>query len=479
MNLNDNDSNNDAVKRRRIASPPHHDVIGIFDIPDGALVHVTSYLAKPSIALLALSLTCESASWKKIKWNEWNKKVSPILAWAKVTKREPSSATRVIVSSHAWESIDFGEFGGIRGKNLKDDDIAGVLACINARKHLKALKIRRCVNITGRGLQPLSGSLVLEQIDLTHKLLGPEKDISALSESFVLPVLDSIINIPRNTFTLVHFPEHWREAQSPELHTLLIDYERLLESRRNPCWKCNSLDRYVDWMHRDQRLSFGIQDNTCYKCLKFFCYECTTGDEDDPDHLMLCACCQCKDSYCDDCVPMTNCVSCGQYVCGACDSKCPNCEGRSCRDCEEEFMLICNICDVTSCDECINFHKCEGNGCQIVQCDTCYEEHIRRVEFCEKCHKTFCEDCRYKGLGKDWARAQRGWESGCKGCIQLVSGIIGNKLNEERQEDMAKNLKLQQENEALRQENEELKAKMSGCKECSSFCSAIHQGENV
>ena len=61
----------------------------------------------------------------------------------------------------------------------------------------------------------------------------------------------------------------------------------------------------------------------------------------------------------------------------------------------------------------------------------------------------------------------------------MVSGIIGNKLNEERQEDMAKNLKLQQENEALRQENDELKAKMSGCKECSSFCSAIHQGKNV
>ena len=271
MNLND-DNNNNAVKRRRIASPPHHD---IFDIPDGALVHVTSYLSKPSVALLALSLTCESASWKKIKWNEWNKKVSPILAWAKVTKHEPSSATRVIVSSHTWESIDFSEFGGIRGKNLKDDDIAGVLACINARKHLKALKIRRCVNITGRGLQPLSGSLVLEQIDLTHKLLGLEKDISALSESFVLPILDSIINIPRNTLTLVHFPEQWREAQSPELNTFLVGYNRLLEGRRNPCSKCNTVGNHDNWVnHEDGDIMFadkywGMQNFICHPVFGF------------------------------------------------------------------------------------------------------------------------------------------------------------------------------------------------------------------
>ena len=266
MNLNDNDSNNDAVKRRRIASPPHHDVIGIFDIPDGALVHVTSYLSKPSIALLALALTCESASWKKIKWNEWNKKVSPILAWAKVTKREPSSATKVIVSSYKWEILDFSEFGGVGGKSillgkkLKDDDVAGVLACINACKHIKTLSISGCKSITGRGLQPLYGSLVLQKIDLRYKLVDyPVAEyISKLSEVFVLLILESIINTPGNTLTLVHFPGHWREAQSQELHTLLVDYDRLLESRRNPCSKCNTVGNYDPWVnHEDSDNFFG------------------------------------------------------------------------------------------------------------------------------------------------------------------------------------------------------------------------------
>ena len=279
-----NGTDSSIIKRRKISD----DIIGIFDIPDGALVHVTTYLSKPSVALLALSLTCESASWKKIKWNEWNKKVSPILAWAKVTKREPSSASKLIISSYTWESIDFSEFGGANykwlGRNLTDDAVAGVLACINARKNLKTLKITSCVNISGRGLQFLSGSLVLQNIDLRHQLLRPDIETnSSLSESSVLPILESIINTPGNMLTLVHFPEKWRKARSPELKTLLVDYSRLLGSRRNPCSKCRSLRNYGGWVNYEDEESdsyFGMQNYTCHKCVKFFCYDCNNGGND-------------------------------------------------------------------------------------------------------------------------------------------------------------------------------------------------------
>ena len=481
MNLND-DNNNNAVKRRRIASPPHHDTIGIFDIPDGALVHVTSYLSKPSVALLALSLTCESASWKKIKWNEWNKKVSPILAWAKVTKREPSSATRVIVSSHTWESLDYIEFGGVLGETgvtcshrrmlcekLKDDDVAGVLACINARTHLRTLGISGCKSITGRGLRPLSGSLVLEQVDLRHKMVDYpviEEYSTALSEVFVLPVLESIINTPGNMLTLVHFPEQWREAQSPELNTFLVGYNRLLEGRRNPCSKCNTVGNHDNWVnHEDGDIMFadkywGMQNFICHQCVKFFCYECNNGG-DDPSHQMLCTCKECKGEYCDDCFPMTRCAECNAYVCNACSRECPHCEGRACRDCE--YIQYCDTCSVRSCDECTTFHTCEG-GCGIMQCNSCVHNgvmHEDPLELCEVCENYYCSDCRYDYLRKDWGSA-------CRGCIELVSGVLGKKLHEEKQADIAENLKLKQEVEALRSEarnlrqaNEELKAKVS------------------
>lgn len=43
MNLNDDINNNNAVKRREIVAPSRH----IFNVLDGALVHVTLYIAKP------------------------------------------------------------------------------------------------------------------------------------------------------------------------------------------------------------------------------------------------------------------------------------------------------------------------------------------------------------------------------------------------------------------------------------------------
>jgi len=137
------------IRRRRMTTP------GIFDLPDIVLVRISSYLCTPSRALLALSLTADSKSWRKYKWN-FNKKVSPILAWANVKLREPSDQSKVILSSQNWQYLDFGEFVRGEGKlylRLNDDDIAGVLACINARDNLKTLKIAGCISMNGQGLQ--------------------------------------------------------------------------------------------------------------------------------------------------------------------------------------------------------------------------------------------------------------------------------------------------------------------------------------
>ncbi|KAL7537536.1 hypothetical protein ACHAXR_007895 [Thalassiosira sp. AJA248-18] len=80
--------------------------------------------------------------------------------------------------------------------------MCGVLACIDAGNHLQTLKLAGCVNITGRGLEPLRGSLVLEQIDLS--LVGEHESPHIepkplISETEVLSILASIIDEDGNS----------------------------------------------------------------------------------------------------------------------------------------------------------------------------------------------------------------------------------------------------------------------------------------
>ena len=139
------------------------------------------------------------------------------------------------------------------------------------------------------------------------------------------------------------------------------------------------------------------------------------------------------------------------------------------------LILTCSFCNESSCRDCTRFYVCEGDNCDMVQCTACFCRHENGVENCEECIQDFCPDCRYNNVREDFGGA-------CEGCIKLCSGIIGKKLQEDKQEEIAKNLKLQHEVEVLRSEAKdmhremnELRAKVSSCKECSSFCSAICQ----
>jgi len=447
-------SPSNTSKRRKISS------LGIFDLPDIAFVRISSYLCTPSSAFLALSLTCDSKSWRKYKWNNPNKKVSPILAWAKpkLIKKEPSDQTKVILASQTWEYLDFGELNNEDERSvylrIKEDDIAGVLACINARANLKTLKITGCVRITGLGLQyTLSGSVVLKEIDLTQKVLSHEEEFQSdyLSEDVVLPILDSIIKTSGNSLTLVQFPERWRLANNPELHSFLLDYDMLLDSRQVRCSKCtvniaeeDHLDEYPRgyWVRCAEDgydgEYYGMQNNTCIKCVRFFCEQCEYEGNEDPNNpvCMLNTCIQCKEEYCYDCMPMAGCVGCSNPVCGRCSKKCPNCNTQACRRCSSESILACNTCGEERCQECTVSWVCEGQ-CGIVQCGHCRDDTRRvtpqSVKHCESCDHGYCDDCRYSKLSKDWVNA-------CEGCIKLIAGDLGKRIHKEKEEENAKHM---------------------------------------
>ena len=51
-------------------------------------------------------------------------------------------------------------------KSLSDGDVSRILACIDAANNVKVLKLTGVVD-TGRGLDLVSGSTVIEQIDFS------------------------------------------------------------------------------------------------------------------------------------------------------------------------------------------------------------------------------------------------------------------------------------------------------------------------
>eukprot|EP00985_Skeletonema_marinoi_P008716 scaffold3973_cov73-Skeletonema_marinoi.AAC.1 len=159
------------------------------DLPPGTLAQVSSYLPSPSRALLAVALNHH---------------------------RDSSSA---IVGNHQqWDVLDFGEIEKDLAAKISDDDIRGVLCSIDAVNNLKKLRLTNCINITGVGLDPLRGSTIIQQIDLSlvgdHEspMLDPEPLISSVE---VVSILDSIIQRGEEC-SLKHlvFPKVWRNERN-------------------------------------------------------------------------------------------------------------------------------------------------------------------------------------------------------------------------------------------------------------------------
>ena len=91
--------------------------------------------------------------------------------------------------------------------------------CDEQPKKIKAHRLRKYCH----GLQPLRGSVVLEQIDLAlnkqheSSTIEPEPSIS---EEVVLPILDSIVDADQNVLKHLQLPKKWRKKGKQILTTL-------------------------------------------------------------------------------------------------------------------------------------------------------------------------------------------------------------------------------------------------------------------
>ena len=309
---------------------PYHSTISIMNIThlsDELLVAISSYLPETSAALFASIFSTTSDI---------------------ITTTTPSTTSLAIVSSHIsnWEVIDFLDIDKELRMRLTDDDIGGLLFCIDAVHKVKRLKLTHCFQFTGRGLHHIRDSVVLEQIDLSlagqNESLDEDIEIQ-ISEEDTLPTLLNLIGQAYCSLKQLQFPQKWRDEKKHIFCRFLRSYNRVLNARRIPCDflqhnNCrgngicqNDLELGVEEM------LFGIQKLTCLKCLDITCQQCSS------ENLQPSTCSGCKQTYC------------GYHGNG-------------------------NGCQVI-------FH-CEGSdSCQIKQCTTCcsmYRDHL-------DCY--ICDDC--------------------------------------------------------------------------------------
>ena len=448
-----------AAKRRKLlatASPAavvDDSEIKIIDLPEWAIKEIIDYIPKTSRALLALALTTDSASWREIHWNKSAPK--SILSWFKKgptsskKMKRPSAITKLILSpknedeEDLWEEINFGDNEWLLCIELTDDDIAGILACINSVQKLKRLYLTNCENISGRALEPVRGSTVLERLDLS--LAGEHYDGRSnechLLETDVIPILDSILDRENHSLKHLQFPYRWRtetfwnrEVQTGYFARFLQKYNETENQQSIRCQKCNTNCReHLSICREDERKYFGTQGNTCYDCLSHYCYNCC--DEEGQFYLTFCV--SCEKFRCKYCMTMKPCRSCRQSAFtqelqpgyterNDISFMCIDCEGsRNCRECGHDFcdncsqeVRWCNDCDRTGCRTCMNMLRCEHVDCHARTCGSCRDNNIggleRAVKTCRRCRRNLCFTHRLNAC-------KLNWDASCRECVVMIA----------------------------------------------------------
>ena len=423
------------VKRRRL-SAADGDSQGttryLTDLPSGVLSHAASFLAAPSRALFAVALDENSV----------------------VLPDERSSA----IVGNNWDILDFGEIEKDVAVRLSDADIESVLQCLDAVNNVKRLKLTNCAAITGAGLAPLRGSLIIEQIDLSlfGEHTSPDLYLEPpISCDNVLPILDSIIGREGCALKYLQFPFVWRKEPSADsdFHAFIGRYNHMRGGREEiACLECNRvlpcdigewIKTYTESHH------YGTHYHTCYGCLKHYCYDCNI--DDDPEEYILNECAICRRDYCKDCSKMTHCPGCSKDICNYCYKyECVKCNEDFCSECAQKgkYVRKCEYCDKCYCRECneddendesVGIFHCSRCDVKFKCCHDCGRQRYRHGQL-------HCTKCIYRGVVKDESL----------GRTQLQNE--NKQLKVEMEELKRENRELKLENKELKLENEKLRA---------------------
>eukprot|EP00984_Skeletonema_dohrnii_P007860 scaffold2901_cov91-Skeletonema_dohrnii-CCMP3373.AAC.4 len=432
---------NDSSKRRRLLGDASLDAGCLSNLPSGILTHVANYLAPPSRALFAAALTNQNSA--------------------------ASDERNTAIVGNEWTTLDFGDIEKELAEKLNDDDIEKVLICIDAANRVKKLKLTNCINITGVGLEPLRGSTIIEQIDLS--LVGDHQDPRLsprppITCEFVVPILDSIIEREGCSLRHLQFPSVWgwrvTSIQFEEFH---MRYNEMLVNRGGSCINCNTHLPSQDGSWIDNNC---LQKYTCYECLKHYCEDCTN---DDGDYMLFHCCCLCKKRLCTDCQKKKWCIGCEVDYCVGCmdftdcsgsgcyadickdcieSSHCFKCGGYFCENCGDQVLDQCHSCTKNCCRTCAEEHDYDWPECRLCEksfCDDCNEKNgTDAIRLCDDCDMRYCRECRVYAMCHDL-----GGNKNCAGCIQLTGPFLLEEVKKVRKE----NKEVKAENKRLKDTN--------------------------
>eukprot|EP00984_Skeletonema_dohrnii_P024087 scaffold13198_cov94-Skeletonema_dohrnii-CCMP3373.AAC.4 len=466
-------------KRRRLSdgaarlhndddSPPNC----LADLPSGILAHTARFLAAPSRVLLLQALNDSDDD------------------------DVPSSSSAIVGSHH--EVLDFGQIEKDLAEKLTDQDLQRILLHTDAVNKVKKLLLTNCIKMTGVGLEPLRGSEIIEQIDLSIvEFVGDDRETS-ISCDDVLPILDSIIEREGTAMKHLQFPKKWRKevVTESDFHAFLGRYNQMWEGRgridcpvckeKFPDLECHIEGPWVDTnMHSD---CYATHNNVCFECLKYSCNDCDDGVS------LNRFCYNCERTYCVGCAAMQYCSVCEKEYCVDYCSCFNYCDGRPhhrssfedlscgatiCEDCISNKKSTCRKCKKSYCSShCSNrtFDEDEINRCDHCCSFLCYDcenpltssntlavadffnkmmsgrHDIDKLRKCNDCNQAACADCQLK-FGKSVENLD------CKGCVKMiVSALLEEKeMNKELQDDIKE---LRGENKELKCDNRDLQGEL-------------------
>lgn len=278
-----------------------------------------------------------------------------------------SKACRDVVhrdlSRTRWRTVDLSG-----NRRIDDDQLRALLTNIDARSNAVSLSLVGCTNVNGSGLEPLRGSVVMEDIDLRvlgslplSGEMGRMRGPSGLREDVVADVLRSML--PPSSAT-------GDDAGRPRPHTHTVALRRIAIRPRSLTPPRDGLGRCANYgteigrvlRHHDSLLGRSHSaptDRACSLC------GVSSGDVFD-----------CDSSSCD-----------GRRFCIPCalPETCPECIGRRCQWCNTS--VACASCGVRSCAS----HGYEGCGtCETVYCRDC---HVDALDFSISRNEYYCAGC--------------------------------------------------------------------------------------
>ena len=413
------------------------------DLSETTWCYIADFLPqKTSRALLAVALTAPSASWRATGWKgrpcgaskaiidstsagasfevvlsdlhgncddetvaEIQKRFRPrdyeCYPWPPVLERAVNDATKQLKEYYdtKWEVLDFADIERSLESRLTDDDIGAILVCIDAKNHLKRLKLRNNFDFVGHGLQPLCGSNVLEALDLglTGKQLERTDSVyeirdfnmvdnlcqvieTKLSECAVCDVVESILESDGNSFKRLQLPcKFWTwsvfgshfEYNNARIMKLMEDHGAWLNNHTR-CLYFQSRREDLCLYFENKRLE-GDVVQICYVCMREGCSSRPCSN------CQVAFCSYCADTFGNS----RRCDECGVQYCHSCYKKGFKTEVTHCGG-----YLDYHGCDRVSCSSCLVHQLRNNNTTRLRNNNTTRLRNNNASRICPLCYKT-------------------------------------------------------------------------------------------